>query len=198
MAKVRSGIGTGRVKQVKTGHHLMSTKIAILGHSNVPQSLEIANATVRIFRKPGARAWHFTTYPEFSGIWDFRPDITFLFLGSNDIIESCNSHVITNITLDIAEEIESRTGGIVCILQIEPRIDPSGRHINARAYKRVAKRANKRISRAWRNHEYLEWGGFLRRLFDRTGYHFNELGKQYIKERITHRAETIMSRWNRA
>ena len=183
--------------QRDTGYHPMSTRIAILGHSNVPRSLEITNATVRIFRKSGARACRFTTYPEFSGIWDFRPHITFLFLGSNDIIENCSSHVITNLTLNIAEDIETRTGGIVCILQIEPRIDLTERHINAAGYKRVAKRANKRISRAWRTREYLEWGGFLRRLFDRTGYHFNELGKNYIKERITHRAETIMSRWNR-
>jgi len=63
---------------------------------------------------------------------------------------------------------------------LEPRKDPREGYIDVEGYKRVARAVNKRVSREWRNKEWLEFGGYLRRFLDHTGYHFTEEDRRYI------------------
>ena len=59
-------------------------KVAIVGHSQVPQEIIIPGVETRVFRKPGARIhdFHRDLLPE---LLSFSADIIVIFLGGNDI-----------------------------------------------------------------------------------------------------------------
>ena len=62
----------------------MSIKVAILGHSQVPQTFHVQNSEISIFRRSGACIHHFDESP-LRDILEDRFDLVFLFLGGNDI-----------------------------------------------------------------------------------------------------------------
>ena len=172
-------------------------RIAIAGHSyvgrlNLSRTLyQPGNLQVRRFAKPGGTITSFRT----SGAWDalvrWRPDLTFLVLGGNDIVDGVCVWTLVGRLADLVLELEEETGGRCHIVGIECRDNPRG--ISAEDFKRVKNAVNRGLKRVHRirgrytnmqfYHEYLSWDGvhldnrgteqLLRHLLAETRRHFH-------------------------
>ena len=63
----------------------MVFKVALVGHSQIPNTITpLRNTEVRVFKRPGGSVFQFEE-PPFSEVFDYRPDLVILFLGGNDV-----------------------------------------------------------------------------------------------------------------
>ena len=133
-------IGSELQKEERT----VQRKVAILGHSFVRDlplkagSLLAGDSNKVVLRKkffvPGA------TVPSIRGgrVWDrflnFKPDLTFLLIGGNDITTNSSPPIIARSIISLAKEIKELTTGEVKIITVERRPVPRG--VTASCYNR--------------------------------------------------------------
>ena len=110
-------------------------KVAVLGHSYV-RDLRLPARTVieesnlaihyRNFFTPGATVTSIQT----SSVWErliaYKPELTFLLIGGNDITPESSPRNIARSIIAVAKRIKDETGGEICILTIERRPNPCG------------------------------------------------------------------------
>ena len=160
-------------------------RVAIVGHSNVPTHFSHPGVEVRIFRKPGAWITQFDTYAEFRNLFHWPHDLCFLWLGSNDIYTGCGTQSIATQIIQLARRIEDQVGSTVVVVLIEPRNCPDDYQITTEEYTLVARGINRQINRARPGvgRRIGFWGEAAQHL-DHTGWHFNDIGKQLVKDRF--------------
>lgn len=80
----------------------------MVGHSQVPQELEVPGVDLRIFRAPGGTARTFFTNDRLNNVLEWEHDWCILWLGSNDVYEEAIPRQISDHIFEIVREIERR------------------------------------------------------------------------------------------
>ena len=123
-------------------------KVALVGHSQVPRSLSVDNAEIRIFRAPGGKLENFHRDTRMKQVLSWRHDITYLWLGSNDVHPEVKILDLIEWNKAIASEIEDKCGSKVIIVELERRIYPPERPlIDQRRYKQITRSVNRALLR---------------------------------------------------
>lgn len=161
-------------------------KASLVGHSQLPNSLQVDETEIRIFRAPGAHASTFFSDERLNQVLRWKHDHCILWLGSNDIVEGMSTEVLFNDIKEITHTIEKECGAVVQICLIEPRVYPDHPNapITSENYKKVMHSVNKRIKRSMRNATiHFNTTTYVKELA-RDGVHFSEEGKERIKGKI--------------
>ena len=175
-------------------------RVAFIGHSQVPTRYEYqfqdANVRIYVYRKPGARIKDLRLDPQFRSFWRHRFDVSFIFIGGNDIERDTQPRAVSDEYCHLLNIINGKD--VACIpTTIERRELPTfHRHfINQAEYNRKSRTLNRILIRYWRSHhqEYLD---LQRGVFTgpraRDGVHFSEELKiklyDLLDERIRRRA----------
>ena len=96
-------------------------KVSLVGHSQIPRSLNVDNVNLRVFRAPGGHAHSFDSDHRLNQVLSWEHDLCILWLGSNDIASGIDPGLLAEKILNSALEIERNCGAIVRICLIEPR-----------------------------------------------------------------------------
>ena len=131
----------------------MPFKVAVVGHSQVPITYEtISNVEIKVFKRSGALVDHMFQ-PPLSNVFEYRPDLVFLFLGANDIAHHTHDPVyvsdkLSNILKRLAEVCAQ-----VRFVNLERRHYALSNHFNLRndEYERCRRFINQRMRR------YCKW-----------------------------------------
>ena len=116
---------------------VIEKKIAVLGHSYVrdlpmPSRHVLGHYTenrialCRKFFVPGATVDSIQTGNVWQRFTDFKPDLTFMIIGGNDITYASQPAVIARKIIQLAKRVKEETGGEVRIVTIEKRSSPRG------------------------------------------------------------------------
>ena len=157
-------------------------RVAFVGHSQVPLNYEYrvpeANVRIYVYRKPGARVRDIRLDPQFRSFWNHRFDISFIFIGGNDLEPETNPRAVKDEYIHLLNIVNGKD--VACIpTTIERRELPTfHRHfINQAQYNRKSRALNRMLIRYWRRHnqEYLD---LQRGVFTgpraQDGVHFSE------------------------
>ncbi len=159
-------------------------KVSLVGHSQIPKTLLVDLAEVRIFRVPGARAESFFCDPRLNSVLNWKHDHCVLWLGSNDIAEGVEPGNIFEVIREIVHTIERECGAGVHVCLVEPRIYSGVRPITTNNYKKIQNAVNKKIKRSLRNQViHFNTASFVNELAD-DGVHFSEQGQARVRAKI--------------
>ena len=160
-------------------------RVALVGHSQLPYSLEVEGADVEIFRSPGGRAYSFYEDGNLNDVLNWSGDLAILWIGSNDIQQNTHvSDVVDNI-IDIKESIEEECGATVVIILIEPRCYPDDYPVDEARYRKIQKSINRKLERVLPDTEFIQFNtSMYQQELAEDGVHFSEEGKELIEDRI--------------
>lgn len=122
-------------------------KVSLVGHTQLPHSLSVAETELRIFRFPGGRAKNFFSDQRLNRVLDF----CILWLGTNDIKTSTHPGELFEEIKGVHDHIVSDCGAVVHICQMEPRTYAGETTINSEGYRKVQNSVNKKIKRKLTN-----------------------------------------------
>ncbi|MEL7522101.1 MAG: SGNH/GDSL hydrolase family protein, partial [Cyanobacteria bacterium J06553_1] len=164
---------------------VMTFRVALVGHSNVPDGFHHPGAVVTICKKRGAHIRDFYKEPELMKVFNDKYDLVFIYLGSNDVVKGGDTVEIPKLTREIAIDIKNRTGAKVIAIALEPRNCPENYHTPTEDYRRLARAINSKI-RLKKKDDYgvLHLWQFLRYHISEDGYHFDREGRAYLRDRI--------------
>ena len=158
-------------------------KIAIVGHSQVPINLVSPGDTVTNFRKPGAKLAKWRDTPELTEIFDHNFDLTFIWLGSNDITVSCKPAEIISELNKFAQEVQTRCNTKVVIIEVETRCYTTSRHyVDPTVYLHIRRAINRKLHLR-KKHTLLSFGALKFRLAS-DGVHFTADSRQLIHDKF--------------
>ena len=130
-------------------------KIALLGHSYIKYLGDFNNgkpyrvkgaqrkAVVKKFFKPGAKIREFQNTQQFEQLKTFKPDLTYLFIGGNDITKKMKTSKVVSWICKLIENVEKETDGQVKFVKIEPRLRSKG--LEGPAYNKMRTRLLNKI-----------------------------------------------------
>ena len=158
-------------------------RIGIVGHSQVPLSIDSPSDTVSIFRKPGAKILNWRNIPELTAVFEHNFDLVFIWLGSNDISETCVTAQIFQEINHFASLVETRCNTKVILVEIENRHYTSSRfYVNPERYQRIKRHINQKL-RLQRVYTLANFGAFKFTLGS-DGVHFTTHAKQLVREKF--------------
>ena len=98
-------------------------KIALVGHSQIPKIFrpKEPDVEVKIFRAPGAKAVQFNGDTRLNRVLEYKHDLTFLWIGSNDLRTGVNTAEISLQIKSIAKRIQDACGSKVILVTPENR-----------------------------------------------------------------------------
>ncbi len=108
-------------------------KIALVGHSQIPQQFSFPGAHIIIFRAPGAKASSFFEDTRMNQVPEWEHDLTILWIGSNDIASNIDPEILINHNKEICHTIEEDCQCVVYVCQVEPSLHP--RNLSHEQYK---------------------------------------------------------------
>ena len=160
-------------------------KVALVGHSQLPNELDVEGADVEIFRAPGGKAYSFYEDDRLNDVLNWSGDLAILCIGSNDIKQNTHiSDVVENI-IDIKESIEEECGATVVIILVEPRSYPDDYPVNESRYKKIQRGINRKLERELPDTEFIKFNtSMYRQELSDDGVHFTAESKELIEERI--------------
>ena len=120
-------------------------KIALVGHSQIPQRFSFPGAQVRIFRAPGGKASAFFDDSRLNEILNWEQDLTIVWIGSNDVTSNTDPDMIFDHIKGICYAIKDNCQYVVYACQIEPRLHPRG--LSPQQYKKIQSGINNRIKK---------------------------------------------------
>lgn len=164
-------------------------KIAIAGHSQLPRELEINNAQVDIFRKPGALVKDFFSRETLGKVFEKTYDVVVLWIGSNDVKEDTSVRDLVLQILNIIVEVRRLCGAHVIFVSLEDRrYGERNRFIPPHRYRTVREAINKRVRQWARSQPKVEVPGWSSNTFQlaRDGVHFTADTKERIKRVLRH------------
>ena len=172
-------------------------RVAIVGHSQVPDIESYANVEVSVFRRGGASIHH-AYEPPLSDSLDEHFDIVILFLGGNDI-GTKTPHQIVEELLELVDSYDSAKQ--VVVTQIEHRVYPAGHryYIAEDDYRRQANRVNKSLvqkakqTKAFRT---INISGTWYNDNSPDGIHFHYITVQHLIARYRDAIEHACERYN--
>lgn len=162
-------------------------RVAILGHSYV-SNLEFRSPLttvcfeIRKFGSPGAKITDITERKAWQDMLIYRPELTLLVLGGNDINQDTTPSELGRKIKDLALEVEWLTGGVCLILNIEPRLQP--RDISVRCYTSMRHAVNRCLGRLPDSKYRLRGMAIRNEDLARDGVHLNPAGNERLLRRI--------------
>ncbi len=186
---IRCSLGQSYVERQSTDSWVIlgqvMFKVAVVGHSQVPRrfDVEVENSEVRIYRAGGARARNFFNDERLNHVLAWRHDLTFLWLGSNDINPNTQPRELTDTILNIGKEIERNCSSTVILVEIENRQYPSSRPVipNER-YKKIKRAVNAALLKS-KQFLCINFNSFVFTL-GRDGVHFETSAKAQIQQKL--------------
>ena len=172
-------------------------RIAVLGHSQA-RYLEFKQYNIRVFYKSGANFRNIQESSQFQSFINYKPDLVFLLLGSNDIRENnensnINSIVSNYIELkeEIQERIQPREG--TYLLDLEKRT-LDNKYINKDIFRKIRNSLIKKIKKIDKNSfiPYRPVSGLLDSDIGPDGIHVNYRGAKKIAETIEEKVNDII------
>ena len=159
-------------------------KVSLVGHSQIPQQLEVAGTETRIFRAPGGRADSFYSDDRLRAVLEWKHDLCILWVGSNDIAEGMKPQELTQTIKDIIRNIERDCGAIVCLCLIEPRTRAGDRPISATNYKKVQQSVNSKLKRTLHNQVIHFNTAFYVETLNSGGVHWTSEGRERVDNKL--------------
>lgn len=154
----------------------------------MPRHLEVDGANVDIYRAPGARAATFLQDRRLTPVLRKEYDLVLLWLGSNDITQSCRPREIINHIQAVVERIKTDCRSKVGLCLIEPRRVEHYRRPRPeqKDYNKVAKAINTRlVGRVYKGGIFVHFNPrFFHENLGRDGVHFNPEGRGEIARKI--------------
>ena len=160
-------------------------KVALLGHSQT-RYLNFDKFRVRKFYKAGATFKSITNSIFLQQLIEYKPDLVFILLGSNDIIESHNQSTVSNIVgdyLNLKEEISNKIKPAkgIYLLDIEKRTKDNKYSTN-NVYRKIRNAVIKNIKKIDKESfiPFKPVSGLLESDIGSDGIHVNERGARKI------------------
>ena len=123
-------------------------KVAIVGHSQVPNELTVErdDVEVKIFRAPGGKIGNFHSDSRLNDVLKYPHDLTVLWLGSNDITQTTEQAELTNKIIEVIHKIEHECGSTVVFVSIENREYPDDDGpVSNQSYRLLQKAINRKL-----------------------------------------------------
>lgn len=165
-------------------------KAAILGHSYVSRFFidrPVYHPWFRLlkFSAPGAKVGDIRERPVWQEFLLYKPELTFLVLGGNDLCEETQPLSLAREIVDLSREIEESTGGRCVIVGIESRTSPRG--LTPARYNKIKNSVNRGIRRLpFGSTRYVPMEMSKDELWD--GVHLNPTASQDLFHRLVHHA----------
>lgn len=159
-------------------------RVSLVGHSQIPKSLHVPGAEIRIFRAPGGRAASFFSDVRMSDVLQWNHDLCILWLGSNDIADGIVLSELSSTIQEIVVAIEEQCEATVCVCLVEPRLYGDFAPISAEDYKKVQNAVNKRLKRKLENqHIHFNTTAFVEELSS-DGVHWTDEGRERVENKL--------------
>lgn len=134
-------------------------KVSILGHSFVKEiyvdkPIYHPFCIVRTFSQPGAKVNNIRESVAWQHHVEYKPDLTFLLIGGNDICHDTDIRTLAHGIEDLAREIEARSGKVI-IIGLEKRTHP--RNLSIERYTSIRNGVNRWLKRVlpWARDRHL-------------------------------------------
>ena len=138
---------------------------ALVGHSQLPTSLAVeVPVTINIFRSPGAHASNFFENSQLTSVLENRYHLIILWIGSNDITDTCQVIDIARNIKEIVVALENTCGADVRICLIEPRRPEQQTNIELDnvTYGKIAKAVNRKLQQHFlKGRKFISFGAKL-------------------------------------
>ncbi|KAG0713759.1 hypothetical protein GWK47_015517 [Chionoecetes opilio] len=164
-------------------------RVALVGHSQVPQTVEVdaPNVTVEVYRAPGGKIRTFFSDDRLNGILQKEFELVILWLGSNDIKEASKVGNIVEHIRKVVETVQATCRCEIRICMIEHRIitDHYARRVEQETYDKVAKAINNKLNKKLTQDRKLSFNAkpYAQDLAH-DGVHFNRTGRSFIYEKL--------------
>ena len=158
------------------------TRVALVGHSQLPHSLEVEGADIEIFRAPGGRVDEFYDDERMSDVLKEEWDLVIVWLGSNDIDYDTNTGQLVSELLDVCETIVNACQAVVKICLIEPRFYPDG-YVGHEDYKKIQRSVNRKLLKAGYGTLHFHTQGYVNEIDD-DGVHFTPQGQHMVRNKL--------------
>ena len=177
--------------------------IGWVGHSQVgwqslnPNHQPIPDATVTLYRKPGALAKNFFSYPELTQALQDNLELAILWIGGNDINPSTSPRTILDDIRQIRQEF-SRVNTNVIIMTVETRRYQEGsRHyVNPQVYNRMKNAINRRLQKDYAGRIILTGGLTVNEShLNVDGVHLGREGRGNIENKVVGAINNYMVGW---
>ena len=165
-------------------------KVALLGHSQIRKLKIIPNKHQKILKiyKRGGKLDNFLTEQTKTKLENFKPDLIYVILGSNDLDQKQNTNKIISFKRKF-EEFSKEIGSLnlelnynIRFLEIEPRIST---RINREEYCKVRKAINRLLRRKLGKYFlFTECKGIGEENIGTDGVHINARGRHIVREII--------------
>ena len=173
-------------------------KVALLGHSQT-RHLIFDKFRVKKFYKAGATFRSISNSIFFQRLIAYKPDLVFILLGSNYIIENHNQSTVSNIVgdyLNLKEEISNKinpTKGIY-LLDIEKRTKDNKYSTN-NIYRKIRNAVIKNIKKIDKESfiPFKPVSGLLESDISSDGIHVNERGARKIANTVQNKIQEILN-----
>ena len=157
-------------------------KVAIVGHSQVPKDFKYEGTEVRTYRAPGGKAVKFENDERLNKVLEWKHDLTFLWIGSNDIDPDTAPWPLAKKILEIAQVIKVNCESEVIIVEIENRENTSRSRITNEQYKKVKRGVNRHLLKD-KVFLSINFGATFFTLA-RDGVHFETEAKDLVRQKF--------------
>lgn len=166
----------------------MNYRVVIGGHSQLPVIPDLSHTEIITCKLSGGKLRDFWSHPNFKCMRDDNHDLAILFLGGNDVNDSCKPSSIISDIINITEYLQQRNRNVVVTL-LEPRqYSPNNRFgVSSNTYDKVSGSVNKGLCKILRKKSVrsINLGAKpFNQGHTRDGVHFNSTAKSYIAAKI--------------
>lgn len=168
-------------------------KISLVGHSQIPHSLDAPRAEIRIFREPGRKTYSLFDDERMSDVLEWTHDYLIVWIGSNDIKEDWSHHEIVNDILEIVHAIEDECETTVQVCLHEPSFYPHGVPVSQDTYAKVHQTENKHLTKRLSDRSFLHFNtaSYEKNLAE-DGVYWIEEGHGYVQRKLINAIEEQM------
>ena len=180
-----------------------SCNVGWVGHSQVGwQNLNdnyqpVPDAHVTLYRKPGALARNFFTYPELTQALEDNLDLAILWIGGNDIEPNTSPRIILDDLRQIITGFQ-RANTDVIIMTIEARnyAEGSRHYVAPDIYNRIKNTINRRLQKDYAGRMILTGGLTVNSSHHSwDGVHLNRRGRENIEHKVIGAINYYMQGW---
>lgn len=161
------------------------SRVALVGHSQLPAQLEDVTWELFVFRAPGGKVHSFFEDDRMCEVLNEKYDVVLLWLGSNDITTHTSAKDLADEIINIVYTLEEHCEAEVVMVLLEPRFCPSEYPVEHHKYRKIQNGVNKQLKKVLQGYTFLRFNSaFWEFNLASDGVHFNEEAKKLIKKKI--------------
>ena len=169
-------------------------RIALVGHSQLPTSIDVPGTEIEIFRAPGGKALNFFEDDRLNEVLNWRGDLIILWIGSNDITVDTDVVRLRNEIVKIKQTVESRCQAQIIFVLLEPRQYNNHYPVGWDQYNKIQNSINKFLIKKLPLTRFLQFNtSKFQTLLSQDGVHFNGEGKQLVIQKIKQAVSEYMN-----